>query len=309
VNRSRAFRRLLVVGALGVVAVAIGSIALATTSAPNIIVACAKKSGGDLRLVEKASACSSSERAVIWNASGGQGAGGPRGLTDAAGLAGRTQVPGVHNGVITACVEPPVKGNRATSGDLNVLVCLKGARKISWNIRGPRGLVGPKGAPGPAGSAGAQGAQGPAGPAGAQGPAGLAGAQGPAGPGGAQGPQGPAGTAGATGPAGPPGPAGPATEPKWRYIFTTASVPSGSGTTTVPSATCPAADGLPQAVNGSGRRDAFGLSPASGPVSTIPDVQVGESTANRWLVEFGNAGPYGPVAVTVWVLCASGTGG
>src|SRR5262245_8211510 len=95
------------------------------------------------------------------------------------------QTPGVHNGVITACVEPPTKGNKATSGDLNFLVCLKGARKISWNIRGPKG---------PAGPPGAQGAQGPAGPAGAQG------AQGPAGPAGAQGAQGPAGPAGATGP-------------------------------------------------------------------------------------------------------------
>ena len=101
--------------------------------------------------------------------------------------AGNTQQPGVRNGVITACVDPPTKGNRAARGDLNVLVCSKGARRISWNIRGPRGL---RGLPGPAG---AQGAQGPAGPAGAQG------AQGPAGPAGAQGAQGPAGPAGLKG--------------------------------------------------------------------------------------------------------------
>ena len=57
--------------------------------------------------------------------------------------AGDTAVPpGVHSGVVTACVEPATKGNRATSGDLNVLVCLKGARRISWNIRGPRGVRG-----------------------------------------------------------------------------------------------------------------------------------------------------------------------
>src|SRR6478752_3041589 len=73
--------------------------------------------------------------------------------------AGNTAGPGVgvHNGVVTACIEPPTKGNRATSGDLNMsrLACaIKGARKISWNIRGPRG---------PAGAAGS-GAQGPAGP-------------------------------------------------------------------------------------------------------------------------------------------------
>jgi hypothetical protein len=113
-------------------------------------------------------------------------------------IAGATssQQPGVHNGVITACVEPPTKGNLATSGDLNFLVCLKGARKISWNIRGPRG---------PAGKAGAQGAQGPAGPQGAQGPPGTGGGgQGPQGPAGPPGPAGPAGPAG-----GPPGPAAP----------------------------------------------------------------------------------------------------
>ena len=48
-----------------------------------------------------------------------------------------TQTPGVHNGVVTACVEPATKANKATSGDLNVLACLKGATKISWSITGP----------------------------------------------------------------------------------------------------------------------------------------------------------------------------
>ena len=104
--------------------------------------------------------------------------------------------PGVHNGVITACVEPPTKGNKATSGDLNFLVCLKGARKISWNIRGPQGPPGPTGATGPAGPQGGGGGQGPAGPVG---PAGAQGGQGPAGPTGAAGPTGPTGLAGANG--------------------------------------------------------------------------------------------------------------
>jgi len=113
--------------------------------------------------------------------------------------ANSTAVPraGVHNGVITVCIEPATKGNRATSGDLNLLVCAKGARRISWNVRGPRGV---RGLAGPAGPAGAQGAQGPAGPAG---PAGAAGAKGDVGAAGAQ---------GAAGPAGPPGQAAPAPE-------------------------------------------------------------------------------------------------
>ena len=77
--------------------------------------------------------------------------------------ANSTAVPraGVHNGVITACVEPPTKGNRATSGDLNFLICLKGARQISWNIRGPRGLPGAVGKAGPQGTPGANGSQVP----------------------------------------------------------------------------------------------------------------------------------------------------
>jgi hypothetical protein len=97
------------------------------------------------------------------------------------------RTPGIHNGVITACIEPPTNANKATSGDLNMVRC-KAARKISWNIRGPRGLRGP------AGPAGAHGSQGPAGTRGETGAAGPAGSQGPPGP---TGPQGPAG-AGAT---------------------------------------------------------------------------------------------------------------
>src|SRR3954451_24278364 len=74
-----------------------------------------------------------------------------------ASAAGKARPPaGVHNGVVTACVEPPTKGNPATSGDLNMIVCAKGARRISWNIRGPRGPAGPAGSAGPGG-------QGPAG--------------------------------------------------------------------------------------------------------------------------------------------------
>jgi hypothetical protein len=50
--------------------------------------------------------------------------------------ANSTAVPrvGVHNGVVTVCIEPPTKGNRATFGELNLLVCAKGARRISWNF-------------------------------------------------------------------------------------------------------------------------------------------------------------------------------
>ena len=33
---------------------------------------------------------------------------------------GTLVIPGIHNGVITACIEPPTKGNKATSGDINM---------------------------------------------------------------------------------------------------------------------------------------------------------------------------------------------
>ena len=92
--------------------------------------------------------------------------------------------------------------------------CADGQRKISFNARGRRGLVGPVGAPGaagPAGPAGAQGAAGPAGAAGMQGAKGDTGATGAAGPqgdSGAIGPAGPEGDTGATGAAGPKGDTG-----------------------------------------------------------------------------------------------------
>jgi hypothetical protein len=96
--------------------------------------------------------------------------------------------PGVHNGVITACIEPIVKGNIATSGDLK-FACLKNYRKISWNIRGRTGPAGPAG---------------PSGPAGPQGPTGATGAQGAAGAAGAAGPKGDKGDKGDQGDPGPP---------------------------------------------------------------------------------------------------------
>src|SRR3954451_16604150 len=143
--------------------------------------------------------------------------------------ASSTAVPlaGVRNGVITVCIEPPTKGNRATSGDLNLLVCAKGARRLSWNVRGPRGI---RGIAGKAGPAGAQGAQGPAGAQGAQGPAGAKGADGAVGPAGAKGDTGAAGPQGVVGPAGPAGTPG-ANAPTPEYGLVSVFVDRGSGPT------------------------------------------------------------------------------
>ena len=117
--------------------------------------------------------------------------------------AGVPSTPGVHNGVVTACVEPHTQGNQATSGDLKLSDCPKGAKQITWNVSGPKGPKGPKGQAGPAGSQGGQG------PAGAQGPAKVRRCAGlgrrlarrvlrlaPPAPAGATGPAGPAGLGG-----------------------------------------------------------------------------------------------------------------
>jgi hypothetical protein len=91
---------------------------------------------------------------------------------------------GVHGGVITACVErgAAVRHDQHTLGDLKLDHCAAGFGKLSWNIRGPRGLAGAKGATGDTGDTGAAGAQGPAGPQGPQGPKGDTGPAGPQGP-------------------------------------------------------------------------------------------------------------------------------
>jgi hypothetical protein len=81
----RVLRRVLIASGLCAALAAIGSIAWATTSAGNQIVACAKKSNGALRLVDAAKACKKTERAVIWSVTGPQG---PRGVQGPPGPAG-----------------------------------------------------------------------------------------------------------------------------------------------------------------------------------------------------------------------------
>ena len=95
---------------------------------------------------------------------------------------------GVRNGVITACVEPLVGGDRRSAGDIKLNFCRRGYKRLVWNQRGPRGA---RGAAGEDGATGAAGPAGPTGPAGATGPTGAKGDPGATGPTGAQGPAGP----------------------------------------------------------------------------------------------------------------------
>jgi hypothetical protein len=67
---------------------------------------------------------------------------------------GTARPPGIHNGVITVCIEKLQIKNVKTSGDLNVLHCRSGERRLSWSIRGPEGPPGPAGPAGPAGPSG-----------------------------------------------------------------------------------------------------------------------------------------------------------
>jgi hypothetical protein len=83
---------------------------------------------------------------------------------------------GVHNGVIHACWE--TTGGPATIGDIKLSHCQGHFKRISWNIRGPRGARGARGVRGATGASGPAGVQGPAG---AQGPKGDTGPQGPPG--------------------------------------------------------------------------------------------------------------------------------
>ena len=85
----------------------------------------------------------------------------------------------------------------------NPFQCRKSEIPISWDQRGPQGLMGPSGPMGPEGPAG------PHGPAGPQGLPGPKGNQGPQGVIGLSGPQGPMGPVGSAGPKGDPGSVGP----------------------------------------------------------------------------------------------------
>lgn len=106
--------------------------------------------------------------------------------------------------------------------------CPEGQQRVSWNVKGPRGLrgaagtLGGRGATGPAGPKGDAGQAGPQGDAGARGltgETGGAGAAGAKGDTGATGAPGAAGAPGSTGPAGSPGPTGPAGPAAFAQFF------------------------------------------------------------------------------------------
>jgi hypothetical protein len=92
---SRVLRRALVLGGLCVVVAAVASVAWAITSANDkVMVACANKKSGALRLVAVAKDCRKTERAVTWNQQGLRGLPGPRGVAGENGLDGEDGIDG-----------------------------------------------------------------------------------------------------------------------------------------------------------------------------------------------------------------------
>jgi hypothetical protein len=88
-------RRALVLGGLLVMLAVVGSVAWATTSASDKLVACATKSSGSLRLVGAAKNCRKTERAVVWSANAQPGPRGPAGARGPAGDDGADGTDGI----------------------------------------------------------------------------------------------------------------------------------------------------------------------------------------------------------------------
>jgi Collagen triple helix repeat (20 copies) len=139
-------RTLLAAVAVAAVAAIAGGFAWATIPASNgVIKACYQKNNGQLRVVDSAEACNSSELAIQWNQSGPQGATGAKGATGVRGPQGPTGARGATGLQGTQGIQgiQGFKGDRGASGTTGV----RGATGAT----GDRGLIGPAGPTGPAG--------------------------------------------------------------------------------------------------------------------------------------------------------------
>lgn len=134
-----------VAGAAGAAAIA-GGFAWATIPASNgVIKACYQKNNGQLRVVDSAEACNSSELAIQWNQNGPTGARGATGATGAPGARG-AQGPTGARGATGLQGNQGLKGDRGATGTPGV----RGATGAT-GATGDRGLIGPVGPTGPAG--------------------------------------------------------------------------------------------------------------------------------------------------------------
>ncbi len=90
------YRRLIAIGAVAVVALAGGVAYAAIPDGSGVFNACYKTNGGQLRLVDSAGDCLSSETATQWNQTGPQGPAGPAGPAGQQGPAGPQGDPGLQ---------------------------------------------------------------------------------------------------------------------------------------------------------------------------------------------------------------------
>lgn len=166
-------RKTLLAAAAGaaVTAALVGGVAWATIPASNgVIKACYQQNGGQLRVIDGAETCRSSELPISWNQTGSQGSQGPTGLR---GLLGPTGPPGVQGqqGQQGQQGIPGPNGVNVTStplaiGDPN---CPTGGSQLVAAGGTTYACNGAAGARGSSGATGDRGQQGPAGPTGPSG--------------------------------------------------------------------------------------------------------------------------------------------
>jgi hypothetical protein len=159
-NRRRVFG-LFAATSLAVVLVA-GAGAFADIPDRDGLHLCYDKDSGRLRVVDN-NKCNDSERKLVWDTRGRDGARGERGPAGADGAQG----PKGETGLVGPQGVPGAPGETGPPGPEGPM--------------GPQGVVGPDGEPGPIGIAGPAGPRGPSGPVGPEGPSGPQGDRGPAG--------------------------------------------------------------------------------------------------------------------------------
>lgn len=145
---TRRFSTTAAVAGAATFALLLGTAAWAAIPDAGAYTGCYNKASGLLRVVDPATACSSNEVAITWNAEGPAGPAGPTGETGPVGPVGPTGLTGA-TGETGPQGEPGVQGVPGPQGDPG--------------LAGPAGPQGPQGEPGVPGAPGDTGPQGPAG--------------------------------------------------------------------------------------------------------------------------------------------------
>lgn len=113
--RTSSTRNSLIIGISIVLGASLLSVGV-SNAAGSTIKACAKKSGGAMRLIDSNKKCSKNERTLTWGAKGDAGAAGSTGATGAAGATGATGAAG-SNGTNGAAGSNGTNGTNGTNGN------------------------------------------------------------------------------------------------------------------------------------------------------------------------------------------------